>query len=201
MWHRRGWYDWPGDLIPRHDLPCRRPVTGGGGGKGEFDKRFTAYGPLYGQGNRPGGLGGNWRDGNRAGMGDGAIDYDAPGAVQIGEGGVEAAIFDAKHAVGTVAGGDAYGAREIHEFAHAGVGHAVGPDHAVGHKVAVVGYIAEAAAVDPVGLTGRRMHADAVVEPFPDEAPLQTMMLLECGVIVGQRATAVAHGVGVFTQN
>ena len=81
------------------------------------------------------------------------------------------------------------------------MGGAVGPDHAVGHKIAVVGHIAEAASIHPVGFAGGSMHADAVVEPFPNKAPLQAVMLLECGVIVGQRAATIAHGVGVFTQN
>ena len=111
VWFRCRDCDGPGDLIPRHDLPCRCPVAVSGGGKGKFHKGFAAGGPLHGDSDCPSGLGSDGGDGDRAGVGDGAIDYDAPGAMQIGEGGVKAPIFDAKYAICTVAGSDAYGTR------------------------------------------------------------------------------------------
>ena len=40
-----------------------------------------------------------------------------------------------------------------------------------------------------------------MVQPLPDEPALQTFVALKRSIVIGQRATAVAHGVGVFAQN
>ena len=45
------------------------------------------------------------------------------------------------------------------------------------------------------------MDFDAVVEPLPDEAALETVVLLEEFPVVGEASVAIAHRVRVFAGN
>ena len=66
----------------------------------------------------------------------------------------------------------------------------VRPDQAVGAEVAVVGLVAEVAAVGPAGrAVGQRLD-EAVVPPLPDEAALQPGRRLDGVPVVGERAVA-----------
>ena len=84
---------------------------------------------------------------------------------------------------------------------HGRLGRPVGPDHPVRDEVAVVGLVAEVAAVGPVGrAVGPRLD-EAVVPPLPDEAALQAGRGLDGVPVLGQRAVAVAHRVRVLAHD
>ncbi len=82
-----------------------------------------------------------------------------------------------------------------------GVGGAVGPHDPVGAEVGVVSNFAEVAAVRPVLPAAFVDLPDAVVDPLPHEAALQSGVAVEGGVVVGQPAVRVAHRVGVLAHD
>ena len=77
----------------------------------------------------------------------------------------------------------------------------VGEDQAVDDEVAVVHGFAEVAAVGEVPFALRGDLGDPVVDPLPDEPPVQAGVPVEQFGVVGQAARAVAHGVPVFAQH
>ena len=81
------------------------------------------------------------------------------------------------------------------------LGSSVGPDKAVEAEVAVVGLIAEVAAIGPPsGSVGQTLD-QAVVPPLPHEAALKTVRNLDRGPVLRQRAVGVAHGMRVLAHD
>ena len=80
----------------------------------------------------------------------------------------------------------------------AGVGRAVGVVQRVHAEVAVVGRIAEVAAVGPIAFPGFVFRPYAVIHPLPYAAADQTLAAVKGLPVVQQRAGAQAHGVGVL---
>ena len=77
----------------------------------------------------------------------------------------------------------------------------VGGHEPVGHEVAVVGGVAELAAVGEPHRAVREALAQGLVLPLPKEAPLEAGGRLDHVPVVGQRAVAVAHGVAVLAHD
>ena len=77
----------------------------------------------------------------------------------------------------------------------------VGGHEPVGHEVAVMGGVAELAAVGEPHRAVREALAQGLVLPLPQEAPLETGGGLDHVPVVGQRAVAVAHGVAVLAHD
>ena len=78
---------------------------------------------------------------------------------------------------------------------------AVRPDDAVDAGILVVGLDVEVAAVAPVFLSIGKGLGDAVVQPLPDESPLDARQAVEGGEVVRETPVAVAHGVGIFAHD
>ena len=75
----------------------------------------------------------------------------------------------------------------------------VGPDQAVRAEVGVVGLVAEVAAVGPVLAPMRVGHTDPVVDPLPDESPLERTVAIEGCEVVGEPAVRFALGMGALS--
>ena len=90
---------------------------------------------------------------------------------------------------------DLDGAGEIFELPEGGVGRPVGPDDTVGTEVGIVGLVPEVSAVAPVLFAVGGSFGDTVVQPLPDESPLNTGKSFKGVKVVGKTAVAVAHGV------
>jgi len=87
-------------------------------------------------------------------------------------------------------------------FMQMGVGFAVGLDQTVAAEVAVVGLIAEVAAIGPECFAADRVNfLYALIDPVPDKAALQRPVFFNDNPVIGQIAAAVAHGVRIFTKN
>lgn len=132
-----------------------------------------------------------------------AVDEEFPVALDVGEIDkiVVVANADASFAVaeGEQAGGD--GLREMFEFPHRGVRDAVGGNEAVADEVGVVRGVSEVAAVGKIGPSVIGFLADAMIEPFPDEAALDPRLGFEEMKIVRERAVGIAHGMGIFAKD
>ena len=97
---------------------------------------------------------------------------------------------------------DARGADDVLVLQQTRVGPAIGIDQTVHAEVAVVGELAEIAAVEVLlaAILGAA-HVDGVVAPLPDEAAAVAIMALEAAEVVLQISGAVAHGVGILAQH
>ena len=80
------------------------------------------------------------------------------------------------------------------------MGRPVGPDDTVGTEVGIVGLVSKVSAVAPVLFAVGGSFGDTVVQPLPDESPLNAGESFKGIKVVGKAAVAVAHGVRIFAQ-
>ncbi len=88
-----------------------------------------------------------------------------------------------------------------HHLLHAGMRVQVGRHQTVGDEVAVVGFVAELAAVREAAFAARQSGEQAVVLPLPDEPALQAGRRRDHVPVVGERAVRVAHRVAVLAHD
>ena len=77
---------------------------------------------------------------------------------------------------------------------------AVWPAEAIADEIQVVTTLTEITAIGPVG-NAIGCFPKTVVEPFPDKAPLQSLVGFNSIPVFLQIAAAVAHGVGILTHD
>ena len=82
-----------------------------------------------------------------------------------------------------------------------GMGLQVGRHQPVGNEVAVVGLVAELAAVGEPAFAARETSEQAVVLPLPDEPTLQAGRGRDHVPVVGERAVRVAHRMAVLAHD
>ena len=137
-------------------------------------------------------------DRQRALPGDHAVDEHLPAGPQVAQPDERAPVLDAQAAPSP---GDGDGPIHPGHLAHRRVRLQVGGHQAVGDEVAVVGCVAELAAVGEAHPAVGQPLAQAVVLPLPQEAALQAGGGGDRVPIVGERAVAVAHRVAVLAHD
>ena len=197
------------DLVVERDLRPADLVPGGGplgGGRGEEAEGQPALAGA-GIGEREAGdgdLGGRARGDRRerqvAGRRDHAARSDLPGRAQPAGVAELPAVLERDPALAgrrdrrrTRRG--PHRRREVHVLEHRGLGRAVGERDPVDAEHAVVGLVAEVAAVGVAHRPVRQPLLEAVVAPLPDEPALEPARGLDGVPVLGERPVAVAHRV------
>ena len=91
--------------------------------------------------------------------------------------------------------------RQLFKLKQSRMRRAVGPDKTVRAEVGIIRGVAEISSICPVFFSVGTFLPDAMVHPFPDEAPLNALYMIKQLKIFLQPAIAVSHRMGIFTKN